>query len=221
MWTSARRVSSTTRYCWLYIVVDWTFTSRGRGGGGGLAHTHLFIDHRHVSFFFFTYLIFVVGLNREIILTAKFSWSMVLVCWWEVACSTISVLTLCEEEELCKTWQCHTKVQNIGNYTLLWVSGIWGLNKPIRVVLAILLLWRQLVGLCYRLSHRICGEVIRLFLKYCIYSRRCHPYIESLPTLWCSLKCSKFLQTILHAIGSTHLLVQSLTAALCIRYLYT
>ena len=54
---------------WPYIVVDWTFTL-----GGVDLHTHLFINHCRVSF---SCLIFAVGLDCEIILTAKFSRSTV------------------------------------------------------------------------------------------------------------------------------------------------
>ena len=47
-------------------------------GGCGLSHAHLFIDHCRISCFFFSAcLIFAVGLDREMILTVKFSWSMV------------------------------------------------------------------------------------------------------------------------------------------------
>ena len=56
-------------YHWLYIVVDQTFTS-----GGGWTCTHLFIDHRNIIC---VCLIFMVDLDNEIILTAKFSRSMV------------------------------------------------------------------------------------------------------------------------------------------------
>ena len=45
-------------------------------GKCGLARTSLFTDHRCVILFF-TCLIFTVGLDRKIILTAKFSWSTV------------------------------------------------------------------------------------------------------------------------------------------------
>jgi len=56
------------RYHWLNIVVDQTFTSVGVE-----LRAHLFIDHHHVMVFFFVCSIFVVGLDSEIILTAKFS----------------------------------------------------------------------------------------------------------------------------------------------------
>ena len=46
----------------------------GGGGGGGCGGTPLFIDHHYISFFF---LRVKVGLDCEIILTAKFSQSMV------------------------------------------------------------------------------------------------------------------------------------------------
>ena len=55
------------RYCWLYIVIDRTFTS-----GGVDLRSHFFMGHHH-AIFFFARLIFMVGLNRKIILIAKFS----------------------------------------------------------------------------------------------------------------------------------------------------
>ena len=60
------------RYCWLCIVVVLIFTS-----GGVDLRAYLSIDH-HCASFFFVCLIFAVGHDREIILTAKFSQSTVL-----------------------------------------------------------------------------------------------------------------------------------------------
>ena len=57
------------RYRWLYTVSDRTFTS-----GDVDLRAYLFIDHCLASF---SFLNFMVGLDREIILIAKFSWSMV------------------------------------------------------------------------------------------------------------------------------------------------
>ena len=56
----------------LAVVVDRTFNS-----GSVDLRTSLITDH-HCVILFFACLIFAVGLNREIILTAKFSQSMVL-----------------------------------------------------------------------------------------------------------------------------------------------
>ena len=47
------------------VVVNWTFTS-----GGVVVHTYLFIDHLCIDVFI-RILNFVIGLNHEIILTAK------------------------------------------------------------------------------------------------------------------------------------------------------
>ena len=55
----------------LAVVVDWTFTP-----GSVDLRASLFTDHRRV-FLFFECLIFAVGLDREIILTATFSRSTV------------------------------------------------------------------------------------------------------------------------------------------------
>ena len=54
----------------LAVVIDWTFTS-----GSVDLRASLFTDRRRVIYFF-ACLIFAVGLDREIILTAKFSRSM-------------------------------------------------------------------------------------------------------------------------------------------------
>ena len=56
-----------SRYRWLYIVVDRTFTS----GVQTCTHTYSLIITAQVIFF--ACLIFVVSLDREIILTVKFS----------------------------------------------------------------------------------------------------------------------------------------------------
>ena len=53
------------------VVVDWMFTS-----GGVDVHALLFVDHHCVNVFI-RVSNFVVDLNRKIILTAKFSRSMV------------------------------------------------------------------------------------------------------------------------------------------------
>ena len=54
------------RYCWQYIVVILTFSS-----GGVDLRAHLSIDHHCISLF--SGLIFAVGHDREIIVTAKIS----------------------------------------------------------------------------------------------------------------------------------------------------
>ena len=54
------------RDCWLYIVVDWTFTSRG---GENCVYTYSWIIAAQVVF---ARLILAVGRDRKIVLTAKF-----------------------------------------------------------------------------------------------------------------------------------------------------
>ena len=83
MWTSAWRVpsvQSTTRYqesqVWLVV-----YSCRSDIYFGGVdSCAHLSIDHCHTSFFF-TCLIFVVGIDRKIFLTSKFSRSTVFKGW--------------------------------------------------------------------------------------------------------------------------------------------
>ena len=58
---------------WLAVVIDWTFTS-----GSVDLRASLFTDHCRVILFFVC-LIFAVGLDRKIVLTAKFSRSTVLI----------------------------------------------------------------------------------------------------------------------------------------------
>ena len=70
---SVPSIQSTTRYQESQVspavVIDQTFIS---GVVGLRTCARLFIDHHHVTFFYFACEIFTVGLDHEIILTAKF-----------------------------------------------------------------------------------------------------------------------------------------------------